>query len=79
MVHGGRPGGAARPLEHEVLEELPGEVHHPQAVLHPRVLRAGEHVVRAPQLLQAPQPAHRASPDPLCTLGSHLSPLLIWD
>ena len=46
-------GGTARPLQHQVLEELAGQVHHPQAVLHPAVLRPWEDVVGAAKLSQA--------------------------
>ena len=49
-------GGAARSLQHQVLEELAGEVHHPEAVLHPAVLGPGEDIVGTPKLPHAPQP-----------------------
>ena len=39
-----------------MLEELAGEVHHPEAVLHPAVLGPGEDIVGAAELPHAPQP-----------------------
>ena len=38
-------GGAARSFQHQVVEELAGQVHHTQAVLKPAVLRAREDVM----------------------------------
>ena len=46
----------ARLLQHEVVNELPGQVHHTQAVLPPGVLGSGVHIVGTAKLSQTTQP-----------------------
>ena len=47
--------GTARPLLHEVVHHLPGQVHHAQAMLPPAVLGGRVDVVGSAQLSQATQ------------------------
>ena len=51
----------ARLLQHEVVDELPGQVHYTQAVLPPGVLGSGVHIVGAAKLSQTSQPKYKSS------------------